>query len=166
MNTTMMNPYNTTNRDYSKHGKLYIKGCPVFSFTGNTLVFSHNLQILRSFLGRECFKHASQQAISSMKQHIQNACKLTWGLATAWPPLIVAQPGEFREELHDREFQYWDRSNQSLKLYYTHLRHNLLMIHILGKQSGMEKGLPEISHVEPLKSCYLIPSSLKLGKHP
>lgn len=78
-----------------------------------------NLQILRSFLGRECFKHASQQAISSMKQHIQNACKLTWGLATAWPPLIVAQPGEFREELHDREFQYWDRSNQSLKLYYT-----------------------------------------------
>jgi len=98
---------------------VYVKGCPVFSFTGNTLVFSHNLQILRSFLGRECFKHASQQAISSMKQHIQNACKLTWGLATAWPPLIVAQPGEFREELHDREFQYWDRSNQSLKLYYT-----------------------------------------------
>ena len=48
----------------------------------------------------------------------------------------------------------------------THLRHNLLIIHILGKQSGMEKGLPEISHVEPLKSCYLIPSSLKLGKHP
>ena len=39
-----------------------------------------------------------------------HACKLTLDLVTAWPPLIVSEPSEFREEWHDREFQYWERS--------------------------------------------------------
>lgn len=39
-----------------------------------------------------------------------HACKLTLDLVTAWPPLIISEPKEFREEWHDREFQYWERS--------------------------------------------------------
>lgn len=52
-----------------------------------------------------------------------HTCKLMLALVTAWPPLIVSKPSEFREDWHDREFQFWEKSphknSTRLKLLYT-----------------------------------------------
>ena len=50
---------------------------------------------------------------------MRQACRLAWDLVTAWPPLIAARPKEFKEEWHDREFQYWDKGAVRCKLFYT-----------------------------------------------
>ena len=50
---------------------------------------------------------------------MRQACKLAWELVSAWPPIIAAQPLEFREDWQDREYQFWTKSDVKSHLLYT-----------------------------------------------
>ena len=52
---------------------------------------------------------SSRSSEASLRHHMTHACKLMLGLVSSWPPLIVSKPTEFREDWHDREYQYWDK---------------------------------------------------------
>ena len=67
-------------------------------------------QIFPKFLDKHSLRLPSRSAEASLKHHMTHACKLMLALVTSWPPLIVSKPSEFREEWHDREYQYWDKS--------------------------------------------------------
>ena len=67
-------------------------------------------QVFAKFLEKHSLRISSRSSEAALRHHMTHACKLTLDLVTAWPPLIVSEPREFREEWHDREFQYWEKS--------------------------------------------------------
>ncbi len=66
-------------------------------------------QIFPKFLERHSLRVPSRSTEASLRHHVTHACKLTFDLVSAWPPLIVSKPPKFREDWHDREYQYWEK---------------------------------------------------------
>lgn len=77
------------------------------------------VQAFPNFLDKYSIRPSSRSTEASLRQHMRQACKLAWDLVTAWPPLIATTPRDYREEWHDREFQYWDKKAVNFKLFYT-----------------------------------------------
>ena len=80
---------------------------------------SINLQAFPKFLEKNSIRLSSRSTEASLRRHMRQACKIAWDLVSSWPPHVLSEPKEFREEWQDREFQYWDKTAGKSRLLYT-----------------------------------------------
>ena len=101
----------------------HVVACVIGSVVAMLLCVVLLLQVLLQFVEQHCLRPSSRSAEASLRHHMTHMCKLTLDLVTSWPPLIVSKPEEFREDWHDREYQYWEKHKSStgrlMKLLYT-----------------------------------------------
>lgn len=91
----------------------------MFIYTHAIFTYSFSCQVFKKLQEKSRFKRAMQLSRSAMHRHVDQACKLMWSLVSVSPPLIVCQPAMFKEDWHDREYEYWDKSLSTYRLAYT-----------------------------------------------
>ena len=75
--------------------------------------------MFRKFIERDSLQRAPKTAHTTLKNHVEQACNLSWCLLTTTAPLIISCPQDINEDWQDREFEYWDKHVKNFRLYYT-----------------------------------------------